>query len=151
MDGCQTGHGCQAADGFWMADRFQVVDGFQIDAEDPMPIHAQLDRAIQFAILTGRLRVGDQLPTVRQLAVDLKINANTVAKVYGELERRGILETRRGVGTFVREQISGAEQLASRKRRMRELADRFLFDAADLGFGAQEAVDYLESLTKTKV
>jgi len=148
MDGCQTGHGCQAADGFWMADRFQVVDGFQIDAEDPMPIHAQLDRAIQFAILTGRLRVGDQLPTVRQLAVDLKINANTVAKVYGELERRGILETRRGVGTFVREQISGAEELASRKRRMRELADRFLFDAAELGFGAQEALDYLESLTK---
>jgi len=151
MNGCQAGQDCQAADGFWMADRFQVVDGFQIDAEDPTPIHAQLDRAIQFAILTGRLRVGEQLPTVRQLAVDLKINANTVAKVYGELERRGILETRRGVGTFVREQISGAEQVASRKRRMRELADRFLFDAADLGFGAQEAVDYLESLTKTKV
>src|SRR5215470_9779620 len=147
----QAGGGFQADEGFWLADRFQVVDGFQIDVEDPMPIHAQLDRAIQFAIVTGRLRIGDQLPTVRQLAVDLKINANTVAKVYGELERRGVLETRRGVGTFVREQISGAEQVASRKRRMRELADRFLFDAADLGFGAQEAVDYLESLTKTKV
>jgi GntR family transcriptional regulator len=125
-----------------------MLDGFHINADDPMPIHAQLDRAIQFAILTGRLRVGDQLPTVRQLAVDLKINANTVAKVYGELERRGVLESRRGVGTFVREQISNAEQLASRKRRMRELSDRFLFDAAELGFGTQEAIDYLESLTK---
>ena len=125
-----------------------MIDVFQIDTQDPMPIHAQLDRAIQFAILTGRLRVGDQLPTVRQLAVDLKINANTVAKVYGELERRGVLESRRGIGTFVREQISSAEQVASRKRRMRQLADRFLFDAAELGFGAQEAVDYLEGLTK---
>ena len=144
----QPGGGFEPVEGFWLADRFQVVDGFQIDAEDPMPIHAQLDRAIQFAILTGRLRVGDQLPTVRQLAVDLKINANTVAKVYGELERRGVLETRRGVGTFVREHISSDEQLASRKRRMRELTDRFLFDAAELGFGAQEAIDFIESLTK---
>jgi len=146
--GFQAGGGFQADEGFWLADRFQVVDGFQIDVEDPMPIHAQLDRAIQFAIVTGRLRIGDQLPTVRQLAVDLKINANTVAKVYGELERRGVLETRRGVGTFVREQVSSAEQLASRRRRMRDLSDRFLFDAADLGFGAQEAIDYLESLIK---
>jgi len=125
-----------------------MVDGFQIDATDPMPIHAQLDRAIQFAIMTGRLRVGDQLPTVRQLAVDLKINANTVARVYSELERRGLLETRRGVGTFVREQLSSAEQLASRKRRMHELAGRFLFDAAELGFGAAEAIEYLDSLSK---
>jgi GntR family transcriptional regulator len=125
-----------------------MMDQFQIDAGDPMPIHAQLDRAIQFAILTERLRVGDQLPTVRQLAVDLKINANTVAKVYGELERRGVLETRRGVGTFVREQISSAEQLASRKRRMRELSDRFLLDAAELGFGAREAIDYLEKVMR---
>jgi len=148
MEEWQPSKGCQAADGFWIADRFQLVDGFQIDVEDPMPIHAQLDRAIQFAILTGRLRVGEQLPTVRQLAVDLKINANTVAKVYGELERRGVLETRRGVGTFVREQISSAEQVAWRKRRLRELADRFLFDAAELGFGTQEAIEYLESLTK---
>jgi len=144
----QPGGGFEPVEGFWLADRFQVVDGFQIDAEDPMPIHAQLDRAIQFAILTGRLRVGDQLPTVRQLAVDLKINANTVAKVYGELERRGVLETRRGVGTFVREHVSSAEQLASRKRRMRELTDRFLFDAAELGFGTREAIDFIESLTK---
>jgi GntR family transcriptional regulator len=144
----QPGGGFEPVEGFWLADRFQVVDGFQIDAEDPMPIHAQLDRAIQFAILTGRLRVGDQLPTVRQLAVDLKINANTVAKVYGELERRGVLETRRGVGTFVREQISSTDQLASRKRRMRELTDRFLFDAAELGYSAQEAIDFIKSVTK---
>src|SRR5262245_7565227 len=72
-----------------------------VDSKDPTPIYAQLDRGLRAAIATGRLRVGDQLPTVRQLAVELKINANTVARVYAELERGGILETRRGVGSFV--------------------------------------------------
>src|ERR687886_2967169 len=81
-----------------------MVEAFNIDARDPTPLYAQLERAIRFAIATGRLQVGDQLPTVRQMAVNLRINANTVAKVYTELERDGVLETRRGVGTFVREQ-----------------------------------------------
>ena len=75
---------------------------FAIDTTDPTPLYAQLDRAIRVAIATGRVRPGDQLPTVRQMAVDLRINANTVAKVYGELERAGVVETRRGVGTYVR-------------------------------------------------
>jgi GntR family transcriptional regulator len=68
---------------------------------DPLPIYAQLERGLRNMILTGELKAGDRLPTVRQFAVDLKINANTVAKVYAELERAGIVETRRGVGTFV--------------------------------------------------
>jgi GntR family transcriptional regulator len=74
---------------------------FTVSPSHPMPLYAQLTRAIRFAIATGRLRVGEQLPTVRQLAVELRVNANTVGKVYAELERSGILETRRGVGTFV--------------------------------------------------
>ena len=84
---------------------------FAIDATDPTPLYAQLERAIRVAIATGRLRSGDKLPTVRQLAVDLRINANTVAKVYGELERAGVLETQRGVGTFIREMGSRAASL----------------------------------------
>ena len=74
---------------------------FRIDAKDPTPIYAQLEWAIRGAIATGQLKIGDRLPTVRQLAVDLRVNANTVAKVFGELERAGVVETRRGVGTFV--------------------------------------------------
>ena len=74
---------------------------FHINPADPTPLYAQLERAIRFAIATEKLRVGEQLPTVRQLAVDLRVNANTVAKVYLELERAGLLETRRGVGTCV--------------------------------------------------
>ena len=74
---------------------------FAIDDTDRTPVYAQLERGIRSAIASGRLAVGDQLPTVRQLAVDLRVNANTVARVYAFLERTGVLETRRGVGTFV--------------------------------------------------
>jgi len=69
-----------------------------VDTRDPTPIYAQLERGLRAAVATGRVRPGDQLPTVRQLAVELRINANTVARVYGELERAGVIETRRGVG-----------------------------------------------------
>src|SRR5882762_9327371 len=72
-----------------------------IDVKDRTPIYAQLDRGLRAAIATGRLQVGEQLPTVRQLAVDLSINANTVARVYAELGRAGVIETPRGIGSFV--------------------------------------------------
>src|SRR6478735_8544076 len=89
-----------------------------IDAKDPMPLYAQLERAIRDAIASGKLKAGEKLPTVRQLAVDLRINANTVAKVYLELERTGVVETRRGVGTF----ISESQTPAPIRDRKRELA-----------------------------
>src|SRR4026209_2680761 len=72
-----------------------------IDPSDRTPIYAQLERGFRAAIASGRLRPGDQLPTVRQLAVELRVNANTVARVYSELERAGVLETRRGAGSFI--------------------------------------------------
>ena len=117
---------------------------FAIDVNDPTPLYAQLERAIRVAIATGRLKVGDRLPTVRQLAVDLKINANTVAKVYGELERSRVLETRRGVGTFIRTDASRGSSMPDRERLLVELADRFLADAATLGFSADEAINFLK-------
>jgi len=118
---------------------------FPIDDTDPTPLYAQLERAIRVAIATGRLRPGDKLPTVRQLAVDLRINANTVAKVYGELERAGVLETQRGVGTFVQEVGSQAASLSDRERQLMALADRFLTGAATLGFSAREAIALLKT------
>jgi GntR family transcriptional regulator len=114
-----------------------------IDPKDPMPIYAQLERAIRLAIATGELEVGDRLPTVRQLAVGLKVNANTVAKVYGELERAGVLETRRGVGTFVAARQDAGANDGERERHLTPLGDRFLADARDLGFSAREAIESL--------
>jgi GntR family transcriptional regulator len=128
-----------------------MEDRFHIDAGDPTPIYAQLQRAIRFAIATERLRVGERLPTVRQMAVDLKINANTVAKVYAELERVGILETRRGAGTFVRARQDGILKRASQQSRERELrafADRILAEAHDLGYSIDELIEHLTSMRK---
>ena len=118
---------------------------FHIDPSDPMPLYAQLERAIRLAIATEKLSAGDQLPTVRQLAVELRINANTVAKVYAELERAGIVETRRGVGTFVRAQHIEAVQGSDRKRELRLLTDRFLAEAESLGFSLDDVIHHLES------
>jgi GntR family transcriptional regulator len=116
---------------------------FAIDTTDPTPLYAQLDRAIRVAIATGRLRPGDRLPTVRQMAVELRINANTVAKVYGELERAGVLETRRGVGTYVRESVAPAVSGRARARQLAALADRFLAEASALGFSADDVFRHL--------
>jgi GntR family transcriptional regulator len=118
---------------------------FAIDPTDPLPLYAQLERSIRVSIATGRLRPGDQLPTVRQLAVGLRINANTVAKVYGELERARVLEARRGVGTFVREVGGAAAFDADRWAEMTRLADHFLSAAASLGFAPEEAIGVLET------
>src|SRR5262250_2410529 len=99
---------------------------FSLSPTHPMPLYAQLTRAIQFAITTGRLRIGEQLPTVRQLAVELRVNANTVAKVYAELEKEGVLETRRGVGTFVCARHFDARNQPDLNKHLQELVDRFV-------------------------
>src|ERR1700759_5566755 len=116
---------------------------FTLNADDPTPLYAQLERAIRASIATGRLQVGDQLPTVRQLAVNLRVNANTVAKVYSELERAGVLETRRGVGTFIRGASGRGPAAPDGERSLAALADRFLADAAALGFSPDEAIQFL--------
>ena len=121
---------------------------FQIDPSDPMPLYAQLERAIRLAIATEKLAAGDQLPTVRQLAVDLHVNANTVAKVYTDLERAGVVETRRGVGTFVRVRRAEAAQSSDRRRELRLLTDHFLAEAERLGFSLNDVLTHLQSRLK---
>jgi GntR family transcriptional regulator len=116
---------------------------FTIDPADPTPLYAQLERAIRVAIATGRLRRGDRLPTVRQLAVELRVNANTVAKVYGELERSEVLVTRRGVGTFVRADVAKAVPEPDRERQLATVVDRVLTDAAAFGFTADDLIRLL--------
>jgi GntR family transcriptional regulator len=113
----------------------------RIDTSDPTPIYAQLERGLRAAIATGRLTVGDQLPTVRQLAVDLQVNANTVARVYAELEKAGVLETRRGVGSFVSASPQEAHPPHERDRRLRAFVTRVLADADAAGLSFDELLD----------
>ncbi len=125
---------------------------FHIDPNHPTPLYAQLERSIRFAIATGKLRIGEQLPTVRQLAVDLRINANTVAKVYAELERVGVVETRRGVGTFV---IAQPEESSlgrrDREKHLRELADHFIAETGTRGFSLDDVIEHLHSRRKKEM
>jgi GntR family transcriptional regulator len=116
---------------------------FQINPSDPTPLYAQLDRAIRLGISIGRLPLDTQLPTVRQMAVDLCINSNTVAKVYRDLERAGILETRRGIGTFIKAPAPMAMAKSERDRLLVSLADRFLAEATAIGFSADQLLAHL--------
>jgi GntR family transcriptional regulator len=116
-----------------------------IDARDKTPIYAQLERGLRAAMATGRLRPGDQLPTVRQLAVELQVNANTVARVYAELERAGVIETRRGVGSFISATAEQARPPREHEKRLRAFVTRVLAEAASAGFSADEIADALSS------
>ena len=125
---------------------------FHVDTKHPTPLYHQLERSIRFAIATGKLRIGDQLPTVRQLAVDLRINANTVAKVYTELEHAGVLETRRGVGTFVLERPTEASfSRRHRDRQLRELTDHFIAETHTRGFSLDDVIEHLETRRRKNV
>jgi GntR family transcriptional regulator len=116
----------------------------RLDSADPAPIYIQIERAIKAGVATGRLPKGTQLPTVRQLAVELKVNANTVAKVYSDLERDGVVETRRGVGTFIGEPSPASLRQRGNKQALREFATRVLQDAAARGFSRDEFIAELQ-------
>ena len=116
-----------------------------IDTRDKTPIYAQLERGLRAAMATSRLRPGDQLPTVRQLAVELRINANTVARVYADLERNGVIETRRGVGSFVSATAEQARTPREHEKRLRAFVTRVLAEAASAGFSADDVARELSS------
>jgi GntR family transcriptional regulator len=112
---------------------------FRIDPSSRLPIYRQLGEQIREAVARGRLQPGEQLPSVRDLSRTLVVNPNTVARVYTELEREGVLHTRQGLGVFVAEPKADLTKRA-RKARLEELLDRFLTEAVYLGFSADEVV-----------
>jgi GntR family transcriptional regulator len=116
----------------------------KVDPHSPVPLHAQIAEQIQLAIARGDLAPGAQLPTVRQLSVSLKVNSNTVARVYAELERAGILETFRGRGTFVADRPKIA--VGTRDRRLNSLCRTFLKLCSQEGYTLAEVRRALASL-----
>lgn len=123
------------------------LGALRVEPKDPTPLYAQLEREIVAAIATGALPAGTQLPTVRQLAVELRINANTVARVYTQLERMGVLETRRGVGTFVAGRLpKQAIDHEVRDQALGVAARRYLAAAVAAGASAADALAHLEAV-----
>jgi GntR family transcriptional regulator len=118
---------------------------FSLDQENGVPIYRQVIQQIEYAILSGRMRCGDKLPTIRSLAVELKINPNTIAKAYNELEIRGILSTQVGSGTFISDKKPEGETDV-RQAKIREVFNRFVQDMADLGADRAVIVEMCRSL-----
>lgn len=120
---------------------------FKLDPKTGAPFYRQIIDQIKFGIATGNLKVGEQLPTVRALAVELKVNLNTVAKAYKELEIQNVLETQQGTGTFISDvkvQIPAKE----RNGKLKEICNEFAAIAFSYGFSISDVINQLEK-TKT--
>jgi GntR family transcriptional regulator len=116
---------------------------FQIDPTSRLPIYRQLGNQIREAAARGKIQPGERLPSVRELSRMLVVNPNTIARVYTELEREGVLITRAGMGVFAAQPGSELSKKV-RKERLQEAVDRFLTEAVHLGFSA-DAVNLLVS------
>src|SRR5437016_6960006 len=113
---------------------------FRLDAGTGVPFYRQIIDQVLLAVADGRLRPGTQLPTVRQLAVDLSVNLNTVAKAYREMEIRGIVATQQGTGTFVAAR-KAEKRSAERRRALDQLVEQLLSLAVAKGFTHEELAE----------
>ena len=114
---------------------------FRLDSSTGVPFYRQIIDQVLLAVADGRLKPGTQLPTVRQLAVDLSVNLNTVAKAYREMEIRGIVQTQQGTGTFVAAR-QGARTREKRKA-LQDLLDRLVANAEAHGIPLEDLVEAL--------
>ena len=125
-----------------MSKASKSVFQFHLDLHSGVPVYRQIVDQVRGAIAAGALCAGDQLPTVRQLAVDLEVNPNTVVRAYRELEYNGLLETHQGTGTFISDQKiprSGNE----RQRQLGQIVSDAIARAGAAGFTVQDILDQL--------
>jgi GntR family transcriptional regulator len=113
---------------------------FGLDASSGVPFYRQIIQQIEHAILARKLEPGDRLPTIRALAVELKINPNTIARAYGELEIRGVVVTQVGSGTYISDRKPDPEDV-ERTKKLSETVSRFFRDMEALGADRAEMID----------
>jgi GntR family transcriptional regulator len=122
---------------------------FILDPRTGTPFYRQIIDQIKFDLASGRLKVGEQLPTVRALAVDLKVNLNTVSKAYKELEIQQVLETQQGTGTFVsRSEVGLSER--ERRQKLNQIVMEFLSIAHSYGFTKDDIINDLKTRNHEK-
>lgn len=122
---------------------------FLLDYSSGVPVYRQIIDQIRFGIASGQLKLGEQLPTVRALAVELKVNLNTVSKAYKELEIKNILETQQGTGTFINKTdcvVPGEE----REDKLKEICMQFSSVAFSYGFSLEEIMQELKHIKTPK-
>ena len=116
---------------------------FKLDLKSGVPFHRQIVDQIRYGIASDRLMPGEQLPTVRELAVHLSVNPNTVRKAYSELEILGILDTQQGTGTFVSDQQVEIGE-AEKERMLRQICDELVARGNQYGFTLKEIVTHMQ-------
>lgn len=116
---------------------------FQLDVKSGVPFYRQIIDQVKIAIASGKLETGNRLPTVRQLAVDLSINPNTVSRAYTELELTGLVETQMGSGTFVGTQEVEQDDV-ERQRMLDQICQELLSRASSYGFSIDDVLKGLE-------
>jgi GntR family transcriptional regulator len=123
---------------------------FRLDLHSGVPVYRQIVDQVRGGVASGALTVGDQLPTVRQLAVDLSINPNTVVRAYRELELGGLLETHQGTGTFISAQKvrNGSEE---RARQLAQIVEDCVARAGAAGFTVEDLVEQLDKLVQQPI
>ncbi|MCP4023942.1 MAG: GntR family transcriptional regulator [Desulfobacteraceae bacterium] len=122
---------------------------FKLDPKSGIPFYRQIIDQIRFGLAAGKLTVGEQLPTVRALAVDLKVNLNTVSKAYRELEIQNILQTQQGTGTFIgKVEIQLPEE--ERMKKLNSICSEFYSIAASYGFTIDEVISKLQNNQEDK-
>jgi GntR family transcriptional regulator len=120
---------------------------FHLDAHSGVPVYRQLIDQVQGAVASGSLSAGDQLPTVRHVAIELAINPNTVLRAYREMEIRGMLDTQQGTGTFVAEQkVELSKEV--RDRQLGQLVNEFVSRAGSTGITVNELIDALREFSQ---
>ena len=122
---------------------------FILDPKSGVPLYKQIILQIEMAIADGRISTGDQLPTVRALAVELNINPNTVARAYNELEIRGIVTTQQGTGTFISDKKVEMSEV-EREKVLGDIAKSFVSKAQSYGFTMRDIIGYLAELSGAK-
>jgi len=122
---------------------------FTLDYSSGVPVYRQIIDQIRFGIVSGQLKLGEQLPTVRALAVELKVNLNTVSKAYKELEIKDILETQQGSGTFINK-TEFVVQEKEREDKLTEICTQFSSIAFSYGFNLDEIVQELKHIKTFK-
>lgn len=126
-----------------MAPRFpSAAFLFRLDLQSGVPVYRQIMDQVRAGMASGSLAAGDQLPTVRQLAVDLAINPNTVARAYRELELGGLLETHQGTGSFISAQKIRRPD-AERERQLTQIVGDCVSRAGAMGFSIDDVIEQL--------
>ncbi|HBE04375.1 MAG TPA: GntR family transcriptional regulator [Spirochaetia bacterium] len=121
----------------------------KLNSSSGVPYYKQIVDYIIYSVINGILKPGEKLPTVRQLAVDLQVNLNTIVKAYSELEHKSIVHTQQGTGTFIAETQPDIDN-SEKKNKLHDLCSLFLDEISSFGISAREALGMLEKIIHEK-